>query len=122
MPWPCRFGKYCRVLKRIAVGLRLSASRHLLCQQATSKHSDMVVPVHADVSPGPDKAVTLLVHSVYQMLLIKVVAQFVKVLLCLQNKNSQNPCNLANPRAGSARVLHTLQPPAKCQLCIWRNV
>jgi hypothetical protein len=68
---------------RIAIGLRLSASRHLLCQQATSKHSDMVVPVHADVSPGPDKAVTFLVHSVYQMLLRNVVAQIVKVPLCL---------------------------------------
>ena len=111
MPWPCRFGKYCRVLKRIAVGLRLSASRHLLCQQATSKHSDMVVPVHADVSPGPDKAVTLLVHSVYQMLLINVVAQFDKVLLCLLF-----PAIFAipGPDPGGSCIPSSLQPSVSC--------
>ena len=97
---------------RIAIGLRLSASRHLLCQQATSKHSDMVVPVHADVSPGPDKAVTLLVHSVYQMLLINVVAQFVKVLLCLQNKIPKIPAilQIPGPDPRGSCIPSSLQP------------
>lgn len=69
---------------RTAIGLGLSASRHLICRQATSKNSDIVVPVHADLPPGPDEAVTFLVHyGVSEWLLINVAAQFVKVLLCL---------------------------------------
>jgi hypothetical protein len=62
MPWPFRFCNEYRVRMRIIIGLGLSASRPLLCQQATSKHSDMVVPMLPDLSPGPDEAVTFPVH------------------------------------------------------------
>jgi hypothetical protein len=47
---------------RTAIGLRVSASSHLLCHQATSKHSNMVALVHGDLPPWPDEAVTFLLH------------------------------------------------------------
>ena len=62
MPWPFRFCKQGLFRMRTAIGLRVSASSHLLCHQATSKHSNMVAPVHGDLPPWPDEAVRFLLH------------------------------------------------------------